>query len=181
MNKKNGWLLAAAVLLITGAAADRAWAYFTTYASAAGSIALSLGEETRIEENISDWTKRVTITSEENSGPVYIRARAFSGSEYPLTYSSEGGTWSDGGDGYWYYDSILHGGEQTAGQLLVHIEGIPEDVSPGTDFHVIVVYESTPVLYGEDGEPYADWTAKVDSGTAEPEEPYTEGGGADGR
>lgn len=78
--------------------------------------------------------------------------------------------WADGNDGYWYYNDILYGGQKTEGELLVKIAGIPETVKPGTDFNVVVVYESTQVLYGEDGEPYADWSAKVDSGAAKLED-----------
>ena len=49
-------------------------------------------------------------------------------------------------------------------ELTVTIKNVPEDVEPGTDFNVVVIYESTPVLYDSDGNPYADWTAKVDTG-----------------
>ena len=34
-------------------------------------------------------------------------------------------------------------------------------------FNVVVIYETTPVLYREDGTPYADWSAKVDAKTVE--------------
>ena len=49
--------------------------------------------------------------------------------------------------------------EETA-VLKIQILHVPEeDVKQGTNFNVVVVYESTPVLYDEDGNPYADWTS----------------------
>lgn len=79
MKKKDVLLSAAACLLVLCTSISNAWAYFTTYSSAAGSITIHMGDETEIEESISDWTKHVVITSTEDSGPVYIRAKAFSG------------------------------------------------------------------------------------------------------
>ena len=42
----------------------------------------------------------------------------------------------------------------------------PEDAKEGDDFNVVVVYESTPVLYDEKGDPYpydkADWNQILD-------------------
>jgi hypothetical protein len=105
-----------------------------------------------------------------------VRARAFSGSQYPLEYSGDG--WSLGNDGYYYYGDILSASESTS-ELLVQISGVPVNADNDTSFNVIVVYESTPVLYKEDGTPYADWNAKVD--TASVVSPMQEvSGGADG-
>ncbi|MEY8517084.1 hypothetical protein AALC25_09180 [Lachnospiraceae bacterium 29-84] len=163
MKKKSIFLAAAAAVLVSASTVGSAWAYFTTYAEAAGGYTISLGDETQVKEEFSDWTKHVTITSEEGSEPVYVRAKAFSGSEYKLIYSDKSGKWSPGDDGYYYYSDILNGGESTE-ELLVKIENIPEDAA---NFDVVVVYESTPVKYEEDGTPYADWNGKVDSHTVE--------------
>lgn len=170
MNKKNLLLSAAAGLLILSAAIESAWAYFTTYADAAGGMTIHLGDVTQIEETVSDWTKHVTITSEADSEPVYVRVRAFSGSAYTLTYSSEDGSWYDGRDGYWYYDKILYGGGKTEKELQIKIDGIPENVKAGEDFNIAVIYESTPVLYKEDGTPYAEWDAKIVDGVVKQED-----------
>ena len=40
----------------------------------------------------------------------------------------------------------------------------------GLTFNVVVIYESTPVLYREDGTPYADWNAVLDSGSSSSED-----------
>ena len=91
MMKKAGYSIAVlAFLMVMTAGVGKAWAYFTTYASAEGGITITLGDETEIEEEFSNWEKRVTITSDADSEPVYIRAKAFGSGSYPLTYSGSG-------------------------------------------------------------------------------------------
>lgn len=145
-------LAALAMVAVLGAGLGVTWAYFTTYAEAQGGYVLRLGDETRIEETFTNWTKHVSIVSGEGSEPVYVRARAYCGSAYTLAYSSESEKWEDGGDGFWYYMEVLPGGG-TAETLDVRIGGIPadEDLSDGDGFNVVVVYESAPVKYGADG------------------------------
>lgn len=166
MKKKTWFLAAAAVILALTAAVDDAWAYFTTYAQAKGGYTLSLGDKTTVEEEFSAWTKHVVIANSEDSEPVYVRVKAFCGSEYALVYSDENGKWSPGGDGYYYYKDVVNGGGATD-ELLVKIEQVPEDVSDASQFHVVIVYETVPVLYREDGTPYADWTQKAETGKLE--------------
>ncbi|MCI8391705.1 MAG: hypothetical protein HFI35_13770 [Roseburia sp.] len=164
MKKLNICLAILALLLILPAGIGEALAYFTTYTQAKGGYTIELGDQTRthIDESFSNWTKRVTISNEEDSQPVYVRARAYSGSIYQLNYSSAGGKWAPNGnqDGFYYYSDILNPGERSE-ELLVKIENIPE----GTDeasFNVTVIYEYTPVRYDDDGNPYADWTMTFD-------------------
>ena len=166
MKKKTAFLTAVAVLLVMAATIESAWAYFTTYAEAKGGYTLSLGDKTTVTEEFSAWTKHVAITSTEDSEPVYIRVKAFCGSEYSLVFSDASGKWTPGEDGYYYYSDIVYGGG-TTDELLVKIENVPEDVKDADSFNVVVVYESTPVLYREDGTPYADWNSKVNTGTVE--------------
>ena len=110
---------------------------------------------------------------------MYVRAKAFSGSRYPLSYSSADGSWQEGSDGYYYYNEILPGtvvgedGTVTAAvtsELLVRIE-FPEDAQEGDDCNVVVIYESVPVQYDTDGsalEPWAaDWSAALITGAVE--------------
>lgn len=162
-----------ALSLVMTAGIGKAWAYFTTYASAQGGIPIELGSETEITERFSSWIKHLTITNDEGSEPVYIRARAFYGGNYTVTY--EGTGWSAGEDGYYYYDGIVEGGGSTS-ELLVKIGGIPEeDLKDQQTFNIIVIYESTPVQYHEDGTPYADWTAVLDNGSTSPDRTEKEG------
>ena len=172
----------AAALLAAGmaltATAGRAWSYFTTYTSATGGYTVTLGSETQIEEDYSDHTKHLTV-SNQGPMPVYVRARAFSGSRYTLSYSSEDGSWQAGSDGYYYYSQVLdapYAGEDGAmvtpetSELLIRI-GFPEDAEEGEDCNVVVIYESTPVQYGTDGAALspqeADWTRELITGGME--------------
>lgn len=165
--KKNTMILAAlAVALTLTAGIGSAWAYFTTYAEARGGYTLDLGDKTTVSENFSDWTKHVSIASDADSEPVYIRVKAFSSSEYNLVYSDTTGKWTPGEDGYYYYSDIVKGGESTD-ILDIKIENVPEGMEDANSFNVVVIYESTPVRYREDGTPYADWSAKLNSSRVE--------------
>ena len=150
-------LLAAGTILTAGI--GQAMAYFTTYVEAEGSFTIKLGDETTIIENFENWEKELIVCNEEGSEPVFIRAKAFYAPDtLELTYRGEG--WSKGSDDYYYYNTWLESGEGTK-SLYIKIENIPQDVAKGDVFNVIVIYESTPVLYKEDGTPYADWTSEL--------------------
>ena len=177
-------LLATASILTMGI--NNALAYFTTYTSAEGGIPIHLGEErTEITETFDSRTKHVTITNDAGSGPVYIRARAFC-ARYELTYKSvpegtwtqENGSWNrivpEGESGeYWYYKDIVEGGGSTTTlDVVIDIPSLSEGTNgegtkpeDGESFNVIVIYESTPVRYDENGEPYADWSGILDTVT----------------
>jgi hypothetical protein len=152
--------------LVFTASLGTTWAYFTTYAQAQGGYTISLGDKTELRETFSAWTKHLTVTADADAQPVYIRARAFSGSQYGLTYSDESGLWTPGADGYYYYNAILEAGQETQ-TLDIHIDNVPSDLTDPTEFHVVVIYESTPVRYNEDGEPYGDWSMMLDRETWE--------------
>lgn len=133
-------------------------AYFTTYVTAKGGYDLTWHKET-IKEEFGDWTKVITISSETDSIPVYVRARAFAGSTYSLTY--EGEQWTQRQDGYFYYQNALYGGK-TTDELKVKIDKVPLRPDEGANFNVIVIYETVPAQYGEDGKMIApdaaDWS-----------------------
>jgi hypothetical protein len=155
-----------AVALVFTARLGNAWGYFTTYAQAQGGYTIHLGDQTEIYESFSAWTKHVAITAQEGSQPVYVRVRAFCGSAYSLTYEDASGLWTPGADGYYYYTDVLTQG-QTTGELLVRIGDVPTELAESASLNVVVVYESTPVLYDAQGQPYADWTVTLDAGTWE--------------
>ncbi|MBE6989598.1 MAG: hypothetical protein E7426_02485 [Ruminococcaceae bacterium] len=158
MRKSKIVLTVLALVLVAGLSISSALAYFTAHTSAVGTVTIHAGTSTEIEEpTVSQWTKHLVIS---NKGPAdcYIRARAYAGSELELTYDGTG--WTDGGDGWYYYDAVVPGGSD-AEELLVHIGNVPtaELAEDGDSFNVVVVYESAQVLYDADGNPYpADWT-----------------------
>lgn len=179
MKKTKYFLTLLAVTTIVSAGIGKAWAYFTTYTEASGGYRIDLGDETEITEHYEDWIKEITISSKEDSEPVYIRARAFC-AEYLLTYEGEGwtrvppkqpGAEEKEDEEYWYYyEGILKGGE-TAPVLKVEINDVPKssEKDPGKHpeigdrFNVIVIYESIPVRYKTDGTPYQAWEIDWDS------------------
>lgn len=170
MKKRNVFLAVLAAGLVLTASIGSAWAYFTTYVEADGGYTISLGDETTVEEEFSSWMKHLVVTSTADSEPVYVRARAFAGDSYPLTYSDgevldaedpdgthgndgvgngQKGVWTPNADGYYYYSKIIYGGGKT-NELQVKIENVPQDVTE-KEFNVVVIYETTPVQYKEDG------------------------------
>ncbi len=148
-----------AVALLIGAVIQPAMAYFTTYTRAKGGYTIRQSTTTFIDESFDDWQKTVTIQNKEGKA-VFIRARAFAGSEYTLTYTGE--NWSDGSDGWYYYSEALPAGT-TASALVVSISNLPK-AEEGGNFNVAVVYESTPVQYEDDGTTFADWDMILDRG-----------------
>lgn len=157
--RKSTWIAAAALGLTISLSVGSAMAYFTTYAEAEGGYTVSIGSSTRTKEEFSNWTKHVQV---ENTGDTecYVRVKAFAGNQFQLSYSGEAGAWSQGDDGYWYYNQILQPGETTS-ELLIKIENIPEEFKDS--FNVVVVQECTKVLYDENGNPYQDWNQVMDS------------------
>ena len=173
--KKRTWAIwALAASLVVGANIGTAWSYFSTYATAQGGYTLNLGDYDRIHEEVDSGRKKIVVESDENSEPVYIRLRYFSGSTHEVKPEDQsGGKWVDGGDGYWYYTDIVNGGEST-GELDLVIDDLTNEDSSKEDFNVVVVYESAPVRYNADGTPYgatdeATWEKTLDV--------VTEGGG----
>lgn len=144
-----------------------AWAYFTSYASTYGSQELHLSAETQITEEFDSWTKHVSIQNSADSVPVFVRVKALSGSTYQLQYTGED-NWTPGPDaeGFYYYNLPVEPGEATS-VLDIKISGIPLTPQEGDQFNVVVIYETTPVLYRADGTPYADWSKKLDTGRVE--------------
>lgn len=160
--KKTKYLLALlAAGAVLSAGIGQAMAYFTTYAQAEGGFTVRLGDETNIREDFDDWKKILTIKNEEGSEPVFVRARAFYAPD-SLSLSYDGTGWSrePDKDGYVYYSEPVPGGK-TAEPLKVSISKIPEDIAKGDIFNVVVIYESTPALYDEEGNPNPDWNSEL--------------------
>lgn len=154
-------LSAAACLLVGGLTVGRAMAYFTAYANTSGGVVMDMGfteivpDET-VEAVEGGWIKHITVS---NTGgyPCFVRVKLLYGEEYTVT-STLGAGWTDGGDGYYYYGTPVPAGGKTESEISAKIDAPKEALKDGMNFNVIVVAECTPVLYNENGEPYADWT-----------------------
>lgn len=136
-----------------------AYAYFTTYADAEGEREIMLGNDTDIEEEVNDLTKHIVIANNEDSQPVYIRVKVFwaEGAHVDTVNigpaDSNDSRWSEGTDGFWYYSEIVEPGQSTAElTALITVKG---DKKP--DFNVVVVSESTPVIYENNSPRPMDW------------------------
>ncbi len=152
--KKNRMLLAAlAALLILTASVGSALAYFTCYTLKSGERPITVRPTTTITEEFDSWTKRVSISN--TGAPCFVRLIAYAGEGITLT--STDADWQQEADGYWYYRKIL-GTNDVTSVWNGHITGIPDAPRDGDTFNVAINYEYTPVLYREDGTPYADWT-----------------------
>ena len=127
---------------------------FTTYSTAGGGVKMNMGfTETVPKEDVDENGKHITI---ENTGnyDCFVRVTAFA--PVKLTYNAPDGGWTDRGDGYWYYDEVLPAKAKTTKELNIKYTFPTGDDKP-EEFNIVVIQECTPVLYDEDGNPYADW------------------------
>ena len=170
MKKRSFALSLLALILIAVAVVRPAMAYFTSNSRADGQVQLTLGSKTDIHESYVGLKKTVQIKNTKGD-PVWVRARAFAGSQFTLEETAESG-WSKASDGWWYYLAApIPVGESTPA-LYVEVTDIPTSTEYDMEsFNVAVVYESTMAFYDEDGEPLeADWSAEyiIDSATTNP-------------
>lgn len=135
------------------------YAYFTTYTTTSGSGGIELGNITHIVEETEGhiYRKDIQIQNEEGSGPVFVRVKLFHGTTVQVNPAGTG--WTLGEDDFWYYDTALEPGEITE-ILSASLTRLGAD--DPQDFNVVVVAESTPALYDEDGNPSADWNRAIE-------------------
>lgn len=179
-NMKTICLAGAAFVLAGALFVESAMAYFTTFATAKGEVQMNLEFSNTIpKEDVSIGngyaTKAIRI---ENTGneDCYVRVKAFAGDKYELYYSEENSQimtgaqakWTPGADGFYYYSDILTttdpGNKTSVLYVKIPLE-VPVEGSNDLpdDFNVIIIQESTPVPYDDNGKPKpADWSVKAD-------------------
>ena len=160
--KRNRLIMAAlGAAVATAVVAAPAHAYFSATTQSLGGVQIHVKPDTTItEEDVVNGRKVVTITNLSTStAPVMVRARYFAPNDVTVTAELEGSGWSDGGDGYFYYDKVLPVGE-SANPFVLNVVDItaseaiadPDDPTKidmdriGDNFNVIVVYEATNVI-----------------------------------
>lgn len=168
-------LFALLMVMIMSATVNRAWAYFTTYATAKGGYSLSF-RETVPDEHFVNKRKIVNI---KNNGTqdVWIRLKVMVGSEYEdLIRVEKDSKWSDMDNEGWYYYAYPLGAGETTGHFkdstdyeafVVNVENLLEkDFEDGKTVNVDIVYESLPVQHNSDGSviPWSpdDWSEKAE-------------------
>lgn len=159
MMKKR--MLALSLLILVGLiSVPSSLAYFTTNAHADGSYGIELGNDTDIDETVEDLTKHIVVDNHEESQPVFIRVKLFYGNEAVSNVSIDGTDWSLGEGDFWYYANPVDPGSSTS-ELTASIQ--IKNADDKIDFNVIVVSESTPVIYDENNNPSADWSQVLDN------------------
>lgn len=165
---KKPLIMATAALALTGTlAVGSAMAYFTTYTTAGGGVTMNMGfTETIPNETVDKDGKHVTI---KNTGDYdcFVRVKAFAPME--LTYTADPDKWEAKNDGYWHYKEVLPAKKSTSTELNISYK-FPEGKDKPEEFNIMVIQECTPVLYDENGNPYADWNHVItteDSKTTE--------------
>ncbi|MBR0342165.1 MAG: hypothetical protein IJH64_07965 [Oscillospiraceae bacterium] len=138
--KKKSILIVLAVLLVFIATTPikESFAYFTAHDEASGEASVDLTWSTELKEEIKDNEKHITIANTGNT-PVIARVKVFA-AEYAKITAGDG--WIENADGWWYYSKILEVGQSTPTEVYVSIVGDPE-----YDFEIVVVHESSRVVY----------------------------------
>ena len=131
-----------ALVLVLSLTAGLTLAYFSDYTTAQGGKTVTLGGQTEIIEQANDDNKVIQI---KNTGETDVMVRVAVYAPTEVTYSGSG--WTDGRDGYYYYDSVLPVGETSS--ALTATWTVPEDL--GDDYSVVVVQECEQVIYDASG------------------------------
>ena len=171
MSKKMKRITLFTALLVLLISIPSTLAYFTANDTAGGEGKVTLKEKTDIEEKVEDYKKLLTVTADDDSDPVFVRAKAFGPDGVKLEYSGEG--WSLGDDDFYYYANPIAGTgtayvdapynlSSATSVLTVTMSDLPSDTDL-EEFHVVVVYEATPAFYSE-GKWTCNWNNTVVGG-----------------
>ena len=163
LNKAKTWMLSAVALgLVAVTSVPASMAYFTANDQAPGGVLLNLSQsDMRVNESFQNWTKTVQLENTSATGtPCYSRIKIFGPDTAKLKYEY-GAKWSLGKDGYYYYSDVLWKKGDVTDEFKIKIDKQPLIEGKGIEFDVIVVQESVPVKYKEDGSTYADWTMDI--------------------
>lgn len=157
LKNKTALLVVMALVMVLGVSVKESLAYFTTFATAKGGYDVALGWETEIDEEFVDNKKTISI---ENTGDMdcYVRVKVLATQEANLKFSGSD-KWKQGGDGYWYYSDIVKANSKTE-SLIATIGPVDKDVIKA-DFDVVVIHESAPVLYDDEGKALPSDSAEV--------------------
>lgn len=166
MSNKKYLIAAAAFMMIAVASVKPAMAYFTDYKLVVGAKEIHI-EDPKLTppEDKVDIEKMIKTVAITNTGDfdVYVRVKAICPSGITATMTDTTG-WTLNEDGYYYYDTVLKDKNAEEGKTSSNLNfeiTTPENYTQ--DFNVIIVQEATKVHYSENGEPYADWSEKIES------------------
>lgn len=112
-----------------------------------------------IKANLSKQEEKYIANARNISetSDVFVRSYMFAPDNVIINVSNEENLWEKRNDGLWYNKEILEINTITS-NLSIGIE--PTEELRKQDFNFIVVMETTPVLYDDEGNEYANWNYK---------------------
>lgn len=159
MTVRNKLLAIVAALVLCTATVGFTAAYFTDYENARGGAAIELGGQTRINEEMDENDKNVSIVNTGNTDMI-VRVQVFS--DEGRTTVDENDDWIKGEDGWYYYRYVLAGGKEEGEEgdstSVLHVTVKTDDPDAAPDFDVLVAHESSQAVYDGQSEPDADVT-----------------------
>lgn len=160
LSKRIVCLAAVAMMFVTGIFVDKALAYFTTYVVAQGGKTLDMGfSSTELDEKVIDG-KKIVVVKNTGTADCFVRVKVFAATDYKDLINVDASNHTDwivdNTNKVYEYSKVLVAGGETS-SLSVEIGALDTDKNT-SDFNVIVIQESTPVLYDKDGNTYADWS-----------------------
>lgn len=166
MKRKATVLAVVAFVLVMCMGIAPAWAYFTDTTMASGSLEIGVKPSTDIHEEYGEGIKHVTVKNNDDaSAAVFVRVRVYS----PVECEVSGEGWTGPDADWYYYGEAIDPGKET--KVLdvkitfpkVKVEGETDGAMPGDNFNVVVVYEATPAVYDDQGNPAPDWNNVIDT------------------
>ena len=169
MNKKTVSLAALAGALVLGIGVKPAMAYFTDYKNAYGSVTIHVTDPHNTITEEGEGQQKVIVLSNTENDDCYARVTVILPEGINASVDAQSSAhWSQGSDGYYYYDTVLTpagSDEGNATEALILNIDTTGAVSTGDgdfeDFNVVVVPEATKVLYDEAGNSYANWNTEA--------------------
>ncbi len=149
MNKYRRLLVFVSLILLVTVVVPNASAYFSTYTQTSGKKLISLGDDSKIEEEkVENGIKTIVISADENSSAIFVRVKAIHIDTITTDMSEtkagnyDPAKWFKSGD-YYYYVDALDGKEGTSlvqSATLDLTVNIPSTINRD-EVHV-VVYEA---------------------------------------
>ena len=151
MSKKNKLIVFASLALVLFISIPSIFSYFSTFTITKGVRNVVIQDGTYITEEVNSWTKKVTIKADPNSDAVYVRVKVFAPEDIQKLLEITGEGWNPK-DGYYEYSEPIDGKDETDYKdatteldIKINNEKLPKDTQEGDEFHIVVVYESSPV------------------------------------
>ena len=132
----------------------KVYAYFYDSNSAYGSIPVLLESTEAISTVTFNNNESHIIIQNVSDVENYVRIKIFS----PVSVTLLGDNWVyNNEDGYYYFQSVIKEGEN-ANEINLNLDS---STAINNKFNIIIVTETTNVLYDDKDSPYADWEFSI--------------------